>query len=437
MKKGFIIFLMIACLSFSIPITYAGRNDYVIDWGEPETGGDSIKVYISTELKERFSLENKTYYSQVIDGQTKYYYYDVPIVSELVEGKSWSLSIDQIIFNIIQLEKYATGYTNSTDKILGFLRGINSNYAEYFQSIINIAVMEWVWLAGGMNYVFIEDITAKETGEIPIHTYFANFVDDYSYNSATYGQFYDDSELMFNRRLSDPINPNNYYNKIDLIHMFATIDAMYKNTNNEQTFNENFQRDVAGWAGDLQTFVRHNLYKNNSIYSVSNLPVYNYNTNQYKVIDFGEFLGGESIGITSSDNTFSNEDMLADIDAANIAVHFLNEGNSLSQSIASYYKYINHDNSSQTNRYSLFIDSIAKETSSNASSKVDRFKAEIYKSMFLNSVGLNKGTILIGECEYYLLAGGFNLDLPPYSYRKYGADLFINYILSMSNVIVD
>lgn len=72
--------------------------------------------------------------------------------------------------------------------------------------------------------------------------------------------------LNNNLEIDDPLNPTySSLNKIDIIHMMATIDGTYAATEPIFVFEwslimNGFQRDLSGWAGDLQYFVRYDLY---------------------------------------------------------------------------------------------------------------------------------------------------------------------------------
>lgn len=82
--------------------------------------------------------------------------------------------------------------------------------------------------------------------------------------------------MPIHTQLIDPLNPYNYaFNKIDLIHMFATIDGTYKYTDASiLSLEKNFQRDLAGWAGDLQAFTRYDIYT--KILNGDNVALINY-----------------------------------------------------------------------------------------------------------------------------------------------------------------
>ena len=123
---------------------------------------------------------------------------------------------------------------------------------------------------------------------------------------------------------SDPGN-----NEIDMHHMFATLSGQY----NTSFIGKNvisIDKELSGWAGDLQTFI------------------YDVKVNSY--IDDKTPQEVASDLITTKDSHFSLSDMLADIDAENIYSMYLPKMK-LSEMLEDYY-----NNGYYKKRYTIFVE---------------------------------------------------------------------------------
>ena len=424
---------------------YAYENTYdeqeveeLVDLGTYETTAYVEvfeKVYISEELKAAFDRDGIAYSTESYEvwliwpvwkeTRYRYFYYARTYVEEVVESRRLQNDIDTLIFMVSKLEEYAIEYNSnldSNDLVLGYLRAVHKSYYSNYDSGI-----QWKFAAGDVNTGFVNYVKNNDNASIKIREYLANFVSASNYNSDVLGNIINNSNVTHGILLIDPLNPNITHNKIDVIHMFATMDGTYSNTGNPSiTMTNNFQRDVSGWAGDLQTFVRYDL-SGNSLPSNS-LKAFVDNPSSNTVIDFGNH-----VGLSSS--SFGNEDMLADIDAMNITKNYLDLGNSLSNSLSAYYNYASGDNGTKTNRYKLFIDSLAMETESTATSALDCFKHEVYLSLALTKSGSSYSDVWNSAAStYYILLRGSITGGSIHSqhYRIYAANLFIDYIIAMS-----
>ena len=378
------------------------------------------KTYIGETAKEILDIfDDKNYYSEA--GNRFYYYEKTFILRENVSISNLGNDMDSFVYVVKTLEYYASLYDNNANVsainnlVLGYLRTrkIDGNGDAVYGS-----GHLWTAIAGGIDQGFVNYINNNQTlGWLR------------NYLSVT-------NELL----IIDPLNPTYCaLNLIDIIHMIAVIDGTYSHTGQ---FNDagvlgnlvaNFQRDLSGWAGDLQQFVRRDLHLRNinpatlvycSIPENSNYPV-----------DFGTNLG---LGTSN----FSNSDMLADIDGMSIAKYFLDVENLLSVALSGYYNFVYYDNTQLYNRYSVFILSVTEETRYRSNSVTDDFKNEIYYSMGIENddwYGLQNLLFLSDlNPEFYILSGRYANDggavgLPSFNYRKYGANLFINYIIGMAS----
>lgn len=210
-------------------------------------------------------------------------------ISGTTYTKELKNDLESLSFVIMLLEKFADNYDPSgtthdhNNLVIGYLRGINNSY--YNNS--DVYFKNWQWIAGVVDLNFITHVLNNDNSDFKIVEYVACFLSSaYNYNSL-YGNI-DASDVNYGTYLIDPLNPENDKNMIDLTHMFATIDGSYSNTGGILEFSHGFQKDLSGWAGDLQTYARNDIF--GFIDQEESLEVYDYNTNiDDDVIDFNEF----------------------------------------------------------------------------------------------------------------------------------------------------
>ena len=233
--------------------------------------------------------------------------------------------------------------------------------------------------------------------------------------------------------------------------MFATIDGTYNATNNIASLSYQFQRDLSGWAADLQTFCKRDIdYINDHIISkYSYVDTSNGCSNNPKQLR--DFISYDE---TYYSNSFDNQDMLADIDAINISKLYLDadshfifpvfmsgqeliNDNLLSTCLTAYYEFADFDNTEYYNRYKLFIESVAVDNFTNDGPSFDKFKEKVYACLDLNEYNsvIEDGSnlFLSSSVIYYFLKNyNDNSSLPSFANRVYVAELFIDYIYEMS-----
>ena len=126
---------------------------------------------------------------------------------------------------------------------------------------------------------------------------------------------------------------DNQGNKIDLLHMLATLGA--------ERYDGIIDANLAGWAGDLQSFIYNfKLETYPKEYDYANQS----QSEKYTEIAY-QMLKGD---IIFNKCKFSNEDLLADVDAENIS-EIYNENISLSSVIKDYYT------NNYISRFNIFI----------------------------------------------------------------------------------
>lgn len=178
--------------------------------------------------------------------------------------------------------------------------------------------------------------------------------------------------------LKDPVTGN----KIDFLHMAATLDGILSVSP--------IPDDLSGWAGDLQTAVID----------------FQRNTNDSNDL---KILQKEAKKIIGGNSSFSTSDLLADIDAVNIA-NMIRENSKLhlSDAIEKYYSKSGEVN----RRFSEFIESFGGKK---------EFKEAV------NSVNLKTGPIVMdsGKFEKY--------GIPTDNQVKAIREAFINHVLNQAS----
>ncbi len=352
--------------------------------------------------------------------------------------------LDKIICMIKKLEDYAKDFSynriNINNYVLGYIRGINKSYtgsSEHDGSSIydsskflsTFGLSTWQAICGSIDYSFISHVlTSEPNNELRMFEFFSSFLlEPENYNSYYYGSLQNSYIFTKKYKLSDPLGSGQ---TIDFLHMIASLDSVYENTYRNDTVcklaigNTTFQKDLASWLGDLQTFTAE-IYKNGNVNALSDYKL------EYGHIDFNEFVDKPNKKVY----TFSCEDLLADIDAFNIATFFLNNSfNSLSDSIIGYYTSLNNDDNTKGNRYYEFIYNCTRELQNPSSGSMEQdFRNEICSSL---NVKYENG--IYSDYDYYshdswqlkmLCSNGY----PNFETRKYCAKLFCDYIINMSH----
>lgn len=211
--------------------------------------------------------------------------------------------------------------------VMGYIRSFNPNYIE---STL------WKVVAGGITPAFASYVgTIGYDRGITPYEYFGAFVSTSQYNES--GHYSRREEYTkSNLGLIEPIDRKS---EIDLIHMIASLDALYYYTGDLEIIHlldrfgipkEKELLDLSSWAGDMQQ----------AIYNLHN--------------SYGDAASGM---ITSFDDIlagnygFDTRDLIADIDAYNMAPNYL-YSNSIYDAFATYHKALIFKN---INRYEKFL----------------------------------------------------------------------------------
>jgi hypothetical protein len=452
MKK---IVLMFCCLVASIVFhpskVSAAINSLVMDdmgtYTQTELVMERLTIYIPGDLVSFFAStgkaittqETKHYFLGIYIYSTfKYFFIEDKYVERIIESRQLYNDIDTLIFMVSELEKEAqeSGVCGTNDSggiqncVLSYIRSINISY--YDNSAYGLG--SWEVIAGGVNENFIDYISENDTTFYQFRKYFAQFLSPGVYNSQLHGTV---PSLYTTRNyyLIDPLNTSSY---IDLIHMIASIDGIINYTGssiiNSVILQNNSQKDIVSWAGDLQTFARELHEKNIDASTLPSVVFSGTSTNTN--VDFCEYIGESSC-------TFSEEDLLADVDAFNIAKGFLDDKlNPVSSALSAYYNRIESDNDYHPNRYKMFLLTATEELSEYVfgTNIEEKFLNEVYHYLDLkkvNGVYSNKWDLIgLANQTYYLLLDSYNpwsSDMPSTNIRVFAAELFYNYVIYMSS----
>lgn len=172
---------------------------------------------------------------------------------------------------------------------------------------------------------------------------FINYVDK---SNKTLTNFFDDRVNM-----TDPKTGK----KIDFTHMAATLNANIYNSKGikAKLVGEDNINNLAGWAGDLQTFIKDAQINTN--YSNNYKKIYKYTL--------------KVLGSNSKPSTFNMADLLADVDAVNIATNSA-KNTSIVDTIQNYYS----SDDQLSYRYTNFVKNLTGETNeSSFESLVDNY----------------------------------------------------------------
>ncbi len=440
-KLKIFLLTLVAVLSFILSVIHSknvyGGIKFDFDHAYNDKGGGTTKKQIKLWIddKDKDEIQNFTTVSQssvqgynCVGSLTL----DRPTLSSNYED------IDNIIYMVKLLEKYAEPISydlrkNINNYVLGYIRGINKNYTGESERSTACVFDKSFWgfdywqvVAGLIDCDFTKKVWLSEVdvGITPTE-FFSSFLsseEDYNY----YLHHSLLNSRKNNQKLADPLGSGQ---KIDLLHMIASIDGVYEHTQNHDTTckvmlgSNHFQRDVVTWLGDLQTLAYDVGKKVREINTLKNY------SSEMGHIDFNDFISNQT---GQKINDFSSDDLLADIDAFNITNFFLNSNlNSLSDSIIGYYTTMNSDGELKGNRYYAFIYNVTRELNQPSTGNMEQdFRNEVCNAM---NVKYENG--VYSDCKYF---SGYNIKLlddakNKFAARKYCAQLFCDYVIEMSH----
>jgi hypothetical protein len=388
----------------------SNKLSYMYDYGCTTPVNKETKVYIDESMVDFIKSTNREI---VEETQTtffiphkKYYYIANEYVSKVVSIRKISNDVDSLIFMLRRLESEAIKYDSIhyKDIVLGYIRSINKEYDG------NYYFGKWDVIAETTPYDFIQKIDNDYSHGLRFCDYFGSFIKYEKYNLSNHLEM----QAKFRRQNIELNLVDNYGNNIDLIHMFASIDAIYDETGNSLSCGKNnSQRDIASWNGDLQQACKY------------------IKTNNLNNIDFNNDI------LKNKVSGCSKEDIFADMDAMNITKIYLNSTeNTISNSLSAYYSLIDEYNNY---RYEMFINSVIidEEDYVDTYSKIERFKHEIYYEFNLKE----DGNLVIDSENYSPIEQVHNImkdvsisinndEMPSFEIRYFVTKGLINFIIN-------
>lgn len=345
--------------------------------------GEGINVDVSDEAVEYLldvgiDVKDKpTIEGWIFKRTVHHYYYETnEYVNYKVSPEIIKCDIDSVIYMIKQLESYANIFKNmhkdnsmlAKKLVLGYIRSINTAYSNFaFNAVCNSYCEEFIRYVNDQEYNRFPKNDGRVSVTIP--GFFASFIPLNRVNSEYKAEFIDGFkikrfELNFDDGFKEFYDPLNSGKKIDIIHMFCSVDGCY----NPGSITRGYSyQDVISWAGDLQT-AAIDVHK-------GNIPIK----------EFVDVLKEEELSCPWAD-------LLADIDGFNISENYLKyDENSLSESISAYYNKINDKNIFEGEaRYKLFLKTIGKTGGCMDYNGMKEFKTRIGYTFGIDPVHLNE-----------------------------------------------
>lgn len=372
---AFIFCLSITCIK-NKKIKAENINNVYIDI---EPIDSFIDIYIDEDLANLLSKNGII----VSNKNGKYYYSTRDLRYNIKNYIILKNDISTISFMIKKVESYAKEYDSKNYKklTLDYLRAFNKNYYNT-NGIQGLAIDITI---GHIDDNFIKFVNKKEMNfvikeQISVMDYFGGYV-----NLDNRNKLYKYNNDISDRKLIDP-----YTGKpIDLIHLFCSICATYQY---KYQFAGKSMVEIYSWAGDIQCAAH-------------------------------ELSLGNAKDMSLLNNGFSNiDDLLADMDARNIGLNFL-ENNELSDIFYSYYY-----NFSNELRHRIFIHDFRKFSALKDYDNVtDNF-------IFENSVAYYmlapfNGVLLYNIVDHNFLYKYYDKEhMPEKKYREFIRDEFIRFV---------
>jgi hypothetical protein len=340
-----------------------------------------------------------------------YYTYDSthPLINYIIPLNN---DIDSVSYALFVLEKESrmtnTLSNNDLNNItLGYLRSFRKDYSGDKGTYTETKEMGWRVLAGLSESVqnSWSRIEAKRAYHDSVRDFFARYAESDRYYSKKHGET--NASVGWKNSINalpDPCGDGD----IDIIHLFASIDGALKYTYFQSTeeagrllFPGNMNHDILGWGGDLQSCMQNEIP----------FQINTYNS-------FDAILEKEG-------SPFSISDLLADIDAFNIAKR-CDDGLTLHAAFTDYYDSIQADHSK---RYRDFVDNVVMEKTYDSwnGTKEELFRMEVHMMLAQKYTSNGYEDVYNDNSRkivYHLIKTG------SYEQRFKLAELFSYYILS-------
>ncbi len=271
------------------PITYSGR--VYIDHEDI----DSISLVKHVECEVNFGGSSPTY---------RYYYNTTQKEGKIKKIREIRNDMDSLIY---VLEQRQDGSALSNNEVFYYVRTFKRKYSNQ-----NIA---WNLVCGEISQDVIDKLDSDYSHNRTYPNYFSSFLDSDEIDGTVHNNYYR-SNIKY--VLLDPEKPESQ--TIDLIHRMAVRNGVYPF--NQARRDGPVYKAVVSWAGDLQT--------------------------QTKTLENENEITEEKLFNTNE--SFSYEDLAADIDGFNIS-YPLAETTSVSSRRKQYYSRRNNDSQYRYNRF--------------------------------------------------------------------------------------
>ncbi len=358
-----------------------------------------------------------------------YFYETTPAKQKIVSISTFDTNLDELRDKIVVAENWAITYQSfhlnpdalfMNNAALGYVRSFNSGYVTGDDLKRGVA---WLATAGSINSTLNHGIDNTQN----CIEYFSNFVsnNDYSVNYHISSKNPHASERSTDTEFSYFKDPITKKHDIDLIHMFASMDACYDWTlwdASKRCFipciYPEMVHDLASWGGDLQqaaSAIQQRIDNEKDEFDLEALNNFN-----FKSIMLGDYGCSES-------------DIYADIDAINITDKWLTGAGRTSDSLASYYGSTYSDEM----RMNKFIEAVLNDKNSDWSGTVkEQFKQEVYDIMGLANPGNNyvesedyNSDSAVSKMKFSIMKS--NVSNVQKEVRKAVADTFCDYVFSI------
>ncbi len=391
---------------------------------ETEEAPDGTLCYVDAPTAEALSKVGFPIQSFEGDGGDISYAYEVSkgtpkLKGATLTGQSMSKFIDGVAF----LDAASTAYaatvldpvpTDVPNRVLGYVRSINKHYVleigDLFQDNRKEQLKEtlmgagWFGLAGSIDPAFNGFADPWLMDWKPLSSYFAKFVEKENYGF----EFHIPSLTGYGSQteMLDPIDPNR---KFDAIHFMASLDAGYKYTGlylgaASTILNLDITGDfkhLTSWAGDLQTAAKD--CPDPKKYSSAN-------------------------PLAHLESSAQEQDLLADIDAINVASNILTGTGYVHDALNNYYGSVKNMNK----RCWDFVENVS------GSRNLNTFEEKVYSYLgFKRESGQWKdllGGSGVSSPKYWLMNKGLVEKTPDAEKRKTVARAFCDYVESFITV---
>lgn len=222
------------------PSLAVGGADVLGYYASYATVSAETKCYVDDDLVSFVASLGKTMESEYglnDSGVSElYHYYRVRAGEKKISSvRQMRNDADSLLFMLRVVESFDAGKTRDeiVNDVLGYVRSFSPSYSivsDISENPKNLPGQAWTMVAGEVNKDFVETVDADDTHGLNSKEYFGQFVEYLSgYNSYFHGSL----PAVYQRaphKNTFLIDPADHSQKIDLIHLFASLDGSLENT---------------------------------------------------------------------------------------------------------------------------------------------------------------------------------------------------------------